>query len=50
MAVPPCHAGTSADGLSFDIEDQPIQWIDDKGKPATPSYAYDPRVVKIGSW
>ena len=41
------HAGKSKDGITFDIEDQRIQWVDEKGKPATPSYAYDPRVVKI---
>ena len=44
------HAGTSVDGLHFDIEDRKIEWINEAGEPATPSYAYDPRVVKIGSW
>ncbi|OPZ74076.1 MAG: Beta-1,4-mannooligosaccharide phosphorylase [Verrucomicrobia bacterium ADurb.Bin474] len=41
------HYGTSKDGIHFEIEDDRIEWIDENGKPATPSYAYDPRVVNI---
>ncbi len=44
------HFGTSPDGLNFKINDKPIKWVDENGKPATPSYGYDPRVVKLGSW
>jgi beta-1,4-mannooligosaccharide/beta-1,4-mannosyl-N-acetylglucosamine phosphorylase len=41
------HFGTSKDGIRFEIEDKRIEWVDENGKCATPSYAYDPRVVKI---
>ena len=41
------HFGQSKDGIHFDIEDDRIEWIDENGMPATPSYAYDPRVVNI---
>lgn len=41
------HAGFSKDGLKFDISDELIQWRDLTGEPDQPSYAYDPRVVKI---
>ena len=44
------HAGRSKDGFSFDIDDKKIEWVDENGKPATPSYAYDPRVVLIDGW
>ena len=44
------HAGRSKDGIAFEIEDRKIEWVDESGKPATPSYAYDPRVVLIDGW
>ncbi|MEA5116874.1 MAG: glycoside hydrolase family 130 protein, partial [Propionicimonas sp.] len=42
------HAGFSADGLAWDIDDRPIQWRDEDGEPFQPGYGYDPRVVRIG--
>lgn len=41
------HAGFSADGISWTIEDRPIQWVDESGEPWQPTYAYDPRVVRL---
>ena len=42
------HAGHSADGLHWRIEDSAIDWRDDCGSPVPTSYAYDPRVVPYG--
>jgi len=44
------HAGFSKDGLHIDLCDEVIQWKDEAGNPFQPSYAYDPRVVKIEDW
>jgi len=41
------HFGTSPDALNWTINSERIRWVDEKGNDATPSYAYDPRVVKI---
>jgi len=41
------HLARSKDGINWDIEDKPIQWVDEQGKPFQPHYAYDPRLVKI---
>jgi beta-1,4-mannooligosaccharide/beta-1,4-mannosyl-N-acetylglucosamine phosphorylase len=41
------HFGRSKDGLTFEIEDNSINWVDDRGKPFPVSYAYDPRFLKI---
>jgi beta-1,4-mannooligosaccharide/beta-1,4-mannosyl-N-acetylglucosamine phosphorylase len=39
--------GRSSDGLQWDIGPDPIEWVDETGKPNPTSYAYDPRFVKI---
>ena len=44
---PELHLGRSKDGLHWDIEDKHIEWKDEDGNPYTPSYSYDPRLVKI---
>ncbi|MBN1952144.1 MAG: glycoside hydrolase family 130 protein [Bacteroidales bacterium] len=41
------HFGRSRDGITFDIEDDVINWVDEEGKPNPISYGYDPRFVKI---
>lgn len=41
------HTGWSADGLAWDIDDEEIRWTDESGAPYQPTYAYDPRVVKV---
>jgi beta-1,4-mannooligosaccharide/beta-1,4-mannosyl-N-acetylglucosamine phosphorylase len=44
---PQLHAGRSHDGLRWQIEPEPIAWVDGEGKPQPTSYAYDPRVVAL---
>jgi beta-1,4-mannooligosaccharide/beta-1,4-mannosyl-N-acetylglucosamine phosphorylase len=39
--------GTSKDALTWNIGPDPIQWVDENGKPNPTSYAYDPRLVEI---
>jgi len=41
------HFGKSKDGINWELEDNPIQWVDESGKPFQPAYSYDPRLVKI---
>ncbi len=41
------HFGRSKDGLHFEIDDNIIPWVDEKGKPDPISYGYDPRFVQI---
>ena len=45
--MPQLHLGFSKDALEWTIEDEEIHWVDEKGKPYDPNYAYDPRLVKI---
>ncbi len=40
-------SGKSGDGLRWEIGPDPIQWVDDEGRPSPISYGYDPRLVKI---
>lgn len=47
MGMPCIHLGRSKDGLSWDIEEEPIVWKDETGADYQPNYAYDPRLVKI---
>ena len=39
------HAGRSPDGLHWQLEPKPIEWIYDNPEVAAPEYLYDPRVV-----
>jgi beta-1,4-mannooligosaccharide/beta-1,4-mannosyl-N-acetylglucosamine phosphorylase len=41
------HLGRSNDAIHWEIEDEPIRWKDEEGKPYDPNYAYDPRLVEI---
>ncbi len=45
--LPRLHFGRSGDGLTWRIEPEPIQFVDEAGDPANPLYAYDPRVARI---
>ncbi|HRS91351.1 MAG TPA: glycosylase, partial [Candidatus Marinimicrobia bacterium] len=40
-------SGKSHDGLRWEIGPDPINWVDEEGKPKPLSYGYDPRLVKI---
>jgi beta-1,4-mannooligosaccharide/beta-1,4-mannosyl-N-acetylglucosamine phosphorylase len=39
--------GKSKDAIAWKIGPDPIQWVDETGKPNPTSYAYDPRLVCI---
>jgi len=39
--------GKSKDGIKWEIGPDPINWVDENGKPNPISYGYDPRFVKI---
>ena len=41
------HLGHSKDGLKWDIDDEPIKWVDEDGRDYQPNYSYDPRLVQI---
>jgi beta-1,4-mannooligosaccharide/beta-1,4-mannosyl-N-acetylglucosamine phosphorylase len=46
--MPFLHFGTSADGLTWDIQNKPIEFVTESGRKAPPlTYGYDPRLVKI---
>lgn len=45
--IPHLFTGTSADGIHWEFDQKPIQFIDEDGSPFQPRYAYDPRLVKI---
>jgi beta-1,4-mannooligosaccharide/beta-1,4-mannosyl-N-acetylglucosamine phosphorylase len=42
------HAGFSKDGIKWDIDEKPIQFICEDNEVGNFVYAYDPRVTKIG--
>jgi beta-1,4-mannooligosaccharide/beta-1,4-mannosyl-N-acetylglucosamine phosphorylase len=42
----PCF-GQGKDGLKWKIGPDPIEWVDETGKPNPISYGYDPRFVKL---
>lgn len=44
---PHLHVGYSEDALNWTFDETAIQWKDVDGNDYQPSYAYDPRVVKI---
>lgn len=45
--LPHLRLGHSKDGINWDIEDHPIQFVDEDNKPWQPYYAYDPRLIEI---
>ena len=44
---PHLHLGWSNDGIQWQIEQEKISWVDENGEGYQPTYAYDPRLVKI---
>ncbi len=44
---PHLHLGWSDDGYSWKINEEKIPWFDSEGNSYQPTYAYDPRLVKI---
>ncbi len=45
--LPHLRVGRSVDGIHWTFEEQPINFLDEQGKPWNPYYAYDPRLIKI---
>lgn len=44
---PSLFFGRSEDAINWKIEPEGIPWVDEKGRPAPTSYAYDPRLLKL---
>ncbi|MBN1766473.1 MAG: glycoside hydrolase family 130 protein [Sedimentisphaerales bacterium] len=44
---PQLFYGESTDALNWTLEDEPIKWQDESGKPVKNGYAYDPRLLKV---
>ena len=40
-------SGRSRDAFRWEIGPDPVEWVDEKGKPNPTNYSYDPRLVKI---
>ena len=45
--IPYIYLGRSADGIHWDFENEKIAFVNEKGEPFMPRYAYDPRLVKV---
>lgn len=45
--VPHLYLGYSEDGINWTYEKERIQFINEKGEPFMPTYAYDPRLIKV---
>ena len=41
------YFGRSEDGIHWDFEPEKIHFVNEKGEPFQPIYAYDPRLVKV---
>ncbi len=46
--TPLLHIAHSENALNWKIDETPIEWVDEEGNPVTQTYAYDPRVCRIG--
>ena len=45
--IPRLYVGYSKDAINWSYEKSPIVMCDENGQDVTPSYAYDPRLVKV---
>ena len=45
--VPFIYLGRSADGIHWSFDEEKIPFVDEKGEPFMPRYAYDPRLVRV---
>lgn len=45
--IPKIHLGRSRDAIHWDIDNEEIHWVDEKGSSYEPKYAYDPRLIEI---
>jgi beta-1,4-mannooligosaccharide/beta-1,4-mannosyl-N-acetylglucosamine phosphorylase len=44
---PHMHLGWSDDGVAWSIDEKRMPFVDEKGQPFMPRYAYDPRLIEI---
>jgi beta-1,4-mannooligosaccharide/beta-1,4-mannosyl-N-acetylglucosamine phosphorylase len=44
---PSLHFGKSEDAVHWELDNETINWVDEKGRPAPTSYAYDPRLLQL---
>lgn len=47
LSLPHLRVGHSIDGINWEMEAEPIKFVDEKGEAFQPYYAYDPRLVKV---
>lgn len=45
--VPHIYLGRSSDGIHWDFDRERVPFVDERGEPFMPIYAYDPRLVKV---
>ena len=45
--IPMLNLGRSKDGICWEVEEQPIQVIDEEGKRVDYAYMYDPRLIPV---
>ena len=45
--VPHLYLGYSKDGIHWTYEPEPIPFVNEKGEPFLPRYAYDPRLIQV---
>ena len=45
--MPFIYLGRSSDGINWSFESERVHFVNEKGEPYDPVYAYDPRLVKI---
>lgn len=45
--MPYLYLGKSKDGINFEFEEKPINFVDEEGNPYILEYGYDPRLTKI---
>lgn len=41
------YVGHSKDAVNFEIDNEPIHFVDEEGKPCDSNWQYDPRVIKV---
>lgn len=41
------YAGRSKDGINFEIDNEPLKFVDEQGKPVNTYYQYDPRLIEL---
>ena len=45
--IPYIYLGHSKDGIHWEMDEEKIHFVNEKGEPYDPVYAYDPRLVKV---